>query len=408
MPSSGARRASTRDRMRIGIVKPDWGIVGGFELVMERVALELELRGHTIEWFTVDARNIARRAFGIAIPDEVWDEQPEFFHYLALADAFSLMRLDTVDLVISTQPPSYAIQHPRHLALFSHHLRMYYDLCDVWVEGRIAGDPRAHLLAAELIRVVDHDLLRRPQYILAASDVVKGRLRVFNGLDETVGVYHAGVGVPTEKVPSLPGKHAVCVSRHEFPKRTELFVHAMKLLPHVPGVAVGGGARLGYVRSVDALLARMSPEALADVDDRALWLRRHDNVALEEPAPDSNVSFVGHVDDPTLRQLYAEAVCVVAPAYDEDYGLTAIESMHYGKPLVVCSDGGGLVDFVDDGVNGLVVEPSGPALAEAINRLHEDRGLAEKLGEAARRTAHEYTWERAMKQIENGISRICS
>lgn len=395
--------------MHIGIVKPEWGIVGGFELVMNRVAMELESDGHTVEWFTIDARNVPHRAFGVQIPDDVWNAQPAFFHYLALVDAFSLLRLDTVDLAISTQPPSYAIQHPRHLAVFFHHQRMYYDLSDLWVEGGFAADPEMHRTAAEVIRRLDHELLRRPKYILAGAEVVKERLRAFNGLDESVGVYHPGVGVPAGevRVGSIDRAHAVCVSRHEFPKRTELFVHAMKLLPEVRGVAVGGGARLDYVRSVDAKLSRMSVEELQKVDDRALWVRRHDGSLVEQTAALSNVEFVGHVDDSELRRLYAESFCVVAPAYDEDYGLTAIESMHYGKPLIVCSDGGGLTRFVEDGVNGLVVEPSGPAMADAIKLLHDDPYLAAKLGDAGRRTACEYTWERAMREIHDAIARCC-
>ena len=391
--------------MRIGIVKPEFGIVGGFELILRHITDDLEADGHRIEWHMVDVRSLPRRVFGIDVPDDVWDRQPEYFKYLSLVDAFSLLRLDECDLVVSTQPPSFAVEHPRHLALFFHHIRMYYDLSDVWIEGGFAPDPALHLAAAQVVRETDNATLRRPRHILAGSEVVKDRLRTFNGLDATVGVFHAGIGVRTDGARPADGggTHAICVSRHEFPKRTELFVHAMKLLPEAAGVAVGGGNRIDYVRTVDARLSRLDREGLAAVDDRPLWLCTHERVATEEPPSDSNVQFVGHVDDATLGRLYADAFCVVAPAYDEDYGLTAIESMQHGKPLIVCNDGGGLVTFVDDGVNGLVVDPTGPAIAAAVRRLRDDPAYARQLGEGARQTAARYTWKRAMREVRDGI-----
>ena len=100
--------------------------------------------------------------------------------------------------------------------------------------------------------------------------------------------------------------------------------------------------------------------------------------------------------------------CVVAPAYLEDYGLTAIEAMAYGKPLIVCRDGGNLVNFVEHGVNGFVVEPEGPAIAEAVNLLIDDPALAQKLGAAARETARPYTWDRAMQQFQSGVEKVLS
>ena len=62
------------------------------------------------------------------------------------------------------------------------------------------------------------------------------------------------------------------------------------------------------------------------------------------------------------------AGCAVAPAYLEDYGITAVEAMAYGLPLIVCEDGGGLPWFVEDGVTGFVVEPTGRAIAEAMTK----------------------------------------
>ena len=80
--------------------------------------------------------------------------------------------------------------------------------------------------------------------------------------------------------------------------------------------------------------------------------------------------------------------------------------MACGKPLIVCSDGGGLTRFVEDGVTGFVVEPTGSAIAAAVQRFVDDPELARQLGKNARERAHEYTWARAMDEIELGISAV--
>jgi glycosyltransferase involved in cell wall biosynthesis len=391
--------------VRIAIAKPDYGIVGGFELVLQRIAEELRSRGHTVDWRYVDVASLPRSPFAITVPEHVWQAQPEFFRYAALLDAFSTLDASDYDLLLSTQPPSFAVQHPRHLSLFSHHLRSYYDLSDVWLAAGIADDPVVHREAEQRVRAMDAHYFQRPGWILACSEVVQERLQRFNGL-RNVGVYHAGTGIPlgAAHLPITYDGPPLCVSRHEFPKRTELFVHALKLLPDVQGDMVGGGGRLDFVRNLDARLSQpgMPLEQLAPAD---LWLCRHDRFERVSPATpaQSNLRFLGHVSDDELARLYAAASCVVAPAYLEDYGLTAIEAMHYGKPLVVCRDGGGLTAFVEDGVNGLVVDPTGPAIAEAVQRLTADPELARKLGDGARETAGSYSWDRAMDEIQTGI-----
>jgi D-inositol-3-phosphate glycosyltransferase len=66
-----------------------------------------------------------------------------------------------------------------------------------------------------------------------------------------------------------------------------------------------------------------------------------------------------------------------------------------GRPMIATAVGG-LVDFVQDGENGLLVPGHDPdALAEAIRRLMDDPALWRRLADGAARTAREEaTWER--------------
>ncbi len=397
--------------MRIGIIKPDYGIAGGFETVVDRIGLELARRGHEVGRATVPVSGLPRDPYGVPVPSTAGRDAWEAVRYLSMLEAFRAVDTGRFDLVLSTQPPSFAAPHPRHLSLFYHHLRIYYDLSQPYVAAGFAGEA-SHRLAERAVRRVDERYLRVPGHFLAGSEEVAARLSEFNGLTDRVSVFHAGSSMVEAHLGEQPGprfEHVLCVSRHEWPKRTELFVHAMKHLPDLEGVAVGDGGRLPFVRDLDARLSSRGAD-LDAVGDAELWLNRG-----EAPRPGrapaatevgSNVRFTGRVPDAELAGLYRDALCLVAPAFREDYGLTAIEAMAFGRPVVVASDGGGLTAVVDDGVNGFVVEPSGRAVADAVRRLADDRELARRMGLAARERAAEFTWDRAMRELEHGIERV--
>lgn len=392
--------------MRIGIAKPDLGYVGGYERVIERIANELARDGHEVSWMKLDAVDVQRLPYDVPLPRQVAPELWEFQRYVGLMQTFGEIDASGFDLVVSTQAPSFAVEHERHLSVFSHHHRIYYDLADLHVAAGFA-DPELHEAIAMAVRRLDQPRMERVTAYLAASEEVKSRLERFNGLTDNVLVYHAGVAFgETPPVPAASGpraEYAICVTRHEFPKRAELFLQALKYLPPFRGVIVGAGSRLPWLRTLDSRLSAggVDLDAFTDAD---LWLNRGTADAFAFSLLGSNVEFVEDASAAALHELYSGAVCAVAPAYLEDYGLTGVEAMTYGLPLIVCNDGGGLTWFVEDGVTGYVVEPTGRAIADAIERLRADPALAAEMGHAARERAREFTWERAFEEIRRGVA----
>lgn len=394
--------------MRIGIAKPDLGYVGGYERVIERIAFELQRLGDEVMWLRLNAVDVARLPYDVPLPRRVAPELWEFQRYVALMQSFAELETSAFDLMISTQPPSFAVEHERHISVFSHHHRIYYDLADVHVKAGFA-DAELHGVISEAVHRLDQPRFDGVSAFLAASEEVKGRLERFNGLRDNVLVYHAGVAfredLPSENAVPRSGDYAICVTRHEFPKRGELFVHALKYLAPFRGVLVGGGARLAWLRALDTQLSASDIE-LDAFTDKDLWLNRGETETFELSLMGSNVEFVEDASGDQLHELYAGALCAVAPAYLEDYGLTAVEAMTYGLPLIVCEDGGGLTWFVEDEGTGFVVEPTGAAIAGAIKRLRADPALAAEMGRAARERARAFTWERAMEEIRRGLERV--
>ena len=102
-----------------------------------------------------------------------------------------------------------------------------------------------------------------------------------------------------------------------------------------------------------------------------------------------------------LVERYQRALATVCAARLEPFGLTAIESMACGTPVVAIREAG-YRDSVEDGVNGFLTDPEPAALAEAVGRLCSDSRLARRLGRAGReQVLDRWTWEHAASRLES-------
>jgi glycosyltransferase involved in cell wall biosynthesis len=96
----------------------------------------------------------------------------------------------------------------------------------------------------------------------------------------------------------------------------------------------------------------------------------------------SSVRFMGPLRDPAPALQVSDLAAV--PSHFEALGLSGIEALATGLP-VVASAVGGLLDFVVDGVNGMLCPPKHPeALADRLGRLIADRELRTRLAAQAR------------------------
>jgi glycosyltransferase involved in cell wall biosynthesis len=121
--------------------------------------------------------------------------------------------------------------------------------------------------------------------------------------------------------------------------------------------------------------------------DAAPWLQR-----IASPPLRGRVEYSGYVPDGQRRALFEGASLLVLPSWHEGFGLPALEAMALGVP-VVASTAGALPEVVGDA--GLLVDPASPeAIADAIVRLLDDRGLAAELSRAGERRAAAYRWAR--------------
>jgi D-inositol-3-phosphate glycosyltransferase len=138
----------------------------------------------------------------------------------------------------------------------------------------------------------------------------------------------------------------------------------------------------------------------ADPDDgqtpeitRLRELARHCGVA-------PRVTFIGQRQRAALRNFYLAADVFVSTPWYEPFGITPLEAMACGTP-VVGSDVGGIRYSVVDGVTGHLVPPHEPqVLAQCLDHLRANPALAAAMGRAGvHRVRSRFTWDRVATDL---------
>jgi glycosyltransferase involved in cell wall biosynthesis len=104
----------------------------------------------------------------------------------------------------------------------------------------------------------------------------------------------------------------------------------------------------------------------------------------------ASVVFAGRVDDPDAAALRSLASVAVLPSHlrAEAFGLSQVEAMAAGLPVIACDLDTGVPEVNRHDVSGLIVPPRDPAaLADALDALLRDGALRERLGQGARERA---------------------
>ena len=390
--------------MKIAVVKPDYKITGGFEIAMDRIIAGLRERKHEVKYIKVDMTQPSMIIGDISIPYNIFEKNREFFTYTSAIDQFAKLDLSEFDLVVCTQPPSFAVNHPKTANIFYHHQRIYYDLYDLLLETRTV-DRDIHSLSAKYVREIDTKFITQDKLFIAGGQHIADRLKHFNNIDAGAVVRIGIDDAYFNYNGPISYNDPIYVGRHEFPKRPEMFIHAMKHTEGITGRVVGQGGKTEDLKRIDRLLSYTHSHN-QPMEDDFLWktvmmdLDKYYSPKYDAEK-DPQVVFTGRLTEADLIKEYAECLCIVCPSFDEDFGLTPIEAMAFRKPAIVCADGGGYVETVKDGVTGFVVEPTAEAIAEKITYLKNNPDIARQMGENAYLESRKYDWKKVNDQLNS-------
>ncbi|MGC8786057.1 MAG: glycosyltransferase family 4 protein [Anaerolineae bacterium] len=273
-----------------------------------------------------------------------------------------------VDMIIATKFPSYLAQHPNKVTWLVHQFRQAYDLVGTEFSPFTNSEEDSALL--RVLHRLDTIALKESKRLFAISGNVAKRLARYNGL-------HATTLYPPPQHEGLYrndgyGDYILAVSRLNRWKRLDLLVQAMALTK----------------QPARCLIVGEGPEEEQ--------LKR----LIQEYKLGDRVELLGFVDDQRLLQLYANCFAFFFAPYDEDYGLVTLEAFKSQKPVITAEDSGGVLEFVEDGLNGYVASTGTPTeFADYIDRLYADRRLCQKLGQAGYERVRDITWDRTVDQL---------
>jgi glycosyltransferase involved in cell wall biosynthesis len=257
--------------------------------------------------------------------------------------------------------------------------------------------------AARLVTVHDLDFLDHPErtqaeirrdYPALAPGHVRRADRVVVVSEHTAGEVERRLDVPRTRLSVCPPGVPPWPMRQHEPATggCVLFLGTLEPRKNV-GILLDAYERL-LIKRPDApalvLAGRVTPEAEVIVGrTRRAPLAGH-------------VDVLGYVDPERRLDVYRRALVFVLPSHTEGFGMPAAEAMMTGVP-VIAANRGALQQTV--GAAGRLIDPGdAEGLSRALDEVLADRTLRDRMREAGRRHAEQFTWARTAKSLREAWS----
>jgi glycosyltransferase involved in cell wall biosynthesis len=339
--------------VRIAVCAPQVPFArGGAEIFADDLVAELGARGHESELVTVPYK---------WYPGERVLSQAFLWRLLDLSESDGR----SIDLVIATKFPSYAVRHPNKVVWLLHQFRQAYEL-DRTELGQF-GESAEDRATRRAVQRLDKVALGEARKLFATSRNVADRIKRSTGFDAEVMPH------PPQELPYRTESYedfVLSVGRLDRAKRHDLLLDALAADASLRCVIVGDGPDRERLESV--------------ADQRGL---------------DGRARFAGRVDAQELADLYARCLAVYYAPIDEDFGMVPYEAFLSEKPVVTTTDAGGPLEVVADRRTGLVCEPRAVALAEACSWLRTHVDDAKAWGRAGKEIARRVSWDETIARL---------
>jgi glycosyltransferase involved in cell wall biosynthesis len=221
--------------------------------------------------------------------------------------------------------------------------------------------------AIDRYRIEYQSCIHQMDYVLTNSEHT--RKLIYQQLGIQAKVVYPPVNI--EKYKWLAqGDYYLSLGRLEPNKRVDRIVKAFMTMPEKKLIVASGGSQLQLLRTM--------------------------------AAESKNIFFTGWVTEDELTKLIGNAISCIYIPYDEDFGMSAIESMSAGKPVIGVAEGG-MIESVIDGSTGFLL-PQNPQVEDicAAVRLMS-APLALSMRNRCELRASDFSEKRFVEQIESSI-----
>jgi glycosyltransferase involved in cell wall biosynthesis len=259
---------------------------------------------------------------------------------------------------------------------------VYSDTAEI--AARLGRGGPAMVLLSRAYRVADRRMVGAAGRVLSNSPYGARRILKAYGREATVIEHGVDFTTPADGQVAglrarygLEGRRVAVTVNHLHPrKRIDLFLRAVRCAGSgthgATALVVGDGPEGGALRSLA----------------RDLGMREGTEVVFTGPVPEEE-----------LPAHYVLGDVYVHTGREESFGLSVIEALYSGLPVVSVAEGGPC-DTVQQGVTGYLTPPTPEDLGAAIAHLFADPELAERLGRAGARFVHShFNWERGAQTL---------
>lgn len=328
--------------MKIAIFHNYMDNIGGAEMVVLTLARELHADVYTT---VANQENIKRMGFDVRVHTIGWiPKNAPWRQQMALLRMRFLNVSSKYDffIIAGDWAVSGAVLNKPNLWIAHSPIRELYDLNEYVRETIVPGKifPQLSKYTFDLWvwynRRLNKKYVEHIGVIAADSKNIQDRVKKYLQRDSTV------IYPPTDTSTfyfNKVGDYWLSVNRLASHKRVEIQLEAFAKLPNEKLIVVGSYEESAHFSKYRKYIEGMRP---------------------------NNVELMSHVDAPTLRDLYANCKGFITTSLNEDFGLTAVEAMASGKP-VIAPNSGGYKETVIDGVTGLLLDDMSPdAVAHAV------------------------------------------
>jgi glycosyltransferase involved in cell wall biosynthesis len=324
--------------MKIAIFHDYFGAIGGGEKVVIEMA---KILGADIITTDTDAvKKIDSSVRVISLGNTI--KFPPFKQISATIRFFFCDYSKDYDLFIFTGNWSHAAAHRHHPNIWYCYtpVRAFYDLYPTFLI-------RQKFLTRQLFRgwvffhrIFDQQSIKNVDRIIAISANVRNRILKYH--HRQANVIYPSVNTSLYRCIDY-GNFWLSVNRLYPEKRIELQIEAFRNIPEEHLVIVGG---------------------FSQGDHAAMYADK-----LQQNLP-ANVEIRGEVTSEEIIDLYARCKAHICTALDEDYGLTPLEAMASGKPVVAVGEGGFLETITNE--TGIFVKPESESICNAVKKISKN------------------------------------
>jgi glycosyltransferase involved in cell wall biosynthesis len=357
--------------MKIAIFHDYFGAIGGGERVVLTMAKILNA-----DIITTDTDALGR--MDPYIPVISLGRTPKYRGFKQIAASTNFYRCDfspDYDFFIFSGNWAHYAAHHHHPNFWYCHtpVRAFYDLYNVFLERLDILSRQEFRIWSRVQKKYDKRSVSNVERIIANSKNVQERIKKTYGREAEI-IYPP---VDTSRFYTTGyGDFWLSVNRIYPEKRIELQIEAFRHLPEERITIVGGFAAGDHASGYFKKLRRHLPP---------------------------NVTLMGEVPEQELLRLYATCKGFICTALDEDFGLTPLEAMASGKPVVAVNEGGFRETVTPQ--TGMLVKPIQVDIVNAIKTLSRD---PESYREACIARAREFDLphfeEKIKKAVENAYS----